>query len=55
MEQQIAQRKTADFRAALIDVPTVTIAALSAVALIGFRINSVWLIVGGAAVGIFAA
>jgi chromate transporter len=42
-------------RAALIDLPTIAIAALSAVALLGFRINSVWLIVGGAVAGIIAA
>jgi chromate transporter len=39
-------------RAALVDWVTVTLAALSAVLLLRFRINSAWLVLGGAAVGI---
>ena len=42
-------------RAALIDVPTVAITILSAVGLIGFRINTIWLIVGGAVVGVITS
>jgi len=41
-------------RAALVDLPTVAIAAASAVALIHFRINSAWLILGGALIGFIA-
>jgi chromate transporter len=38
-------------RAAIIDVTTVLLAILSAILLIRFRINSAWLILGGAVVG----
>ncbi|MCP3100122.1 chromate efflux transporter [Myxococcus sp. K15C18031901] len=38
-------------RAALVDVWTVGLAALSAVLLIRYRVNSAWLVLGGAAVG----
>lgn len=38
-------------RAALIDIPTIVLALVSAVALFGFRVNSVWLILGGGVVG----
>jgi len=38
-------------RAAIFDVTTVLLAILSAILLIGFRINSAWLVLGGAAVG----
>jgi chromate transporter len=39
-------------RAALIDIPTVALAVLSAFLLIRYRVNSVWLIAGGAAAGL---
>ena len=38
-------------RAALIDVPTIALALLSAIILLRFRVNSAWLILGGAIVG----
>ncbi len=38
-------------RAAIFDVTTVLLAILSAILLIGFRINSAWLVLGGAVVG----
>jgi chromate transporter len=38
-------------RAAIIDLPTAVLAALGAVALIRYRLNSAWLVLGGAAVG----
>jgi chromate transporter len=41
-------------RAALVDFPTATIAALSAVILIYFRINSAWLIFAGGLAGLVA-
>ncbi len=41
-------------RAALVDVPTVALAVLSAIALIRFRINSTWLILAGGMVGYVA-
>jgi chromate transporter len=41
-------------RAAMVDFLTAGIAALSAFALIYFRINSAWLIGGGALVGLIA-
>lgn len=40
--------------AALVDVPTVAIALASAVALIRFRINTTWLVAGGALLGALA-
>jgi len=39
-------------RAAIIDVPTALLAIISAVALIRFEINSVWLILAGAFAGL---
>jgi chromate transporter len=39
-------------RAALVDVPAVVLAVLSAVVLVRFRINSAWLILGGAVAGL---
>ncbi len=42
-------------RAALVDFPTGAIAALSAVALIYFRINSIWLIFAGGLIGLMAS
>ena len=41
-------------RASLFDFTTIAIAAISAVALLRYRINSVWLILGGAILGIVA-
>ncbi len=41
-------------RAALVDFPTGAVAALSAVALMNFRINSAWLIFAGGLVGLVA-
>jgi len=41
-------------RAAIVDTPTALLAAGAAVALIVFRVNSAWLVVGGAAVGVAA-
>jgi chromate transporter len=38
-------------RSALIDIPTISLAAVSAAVLIRYRINSVWLVLGGALVG----
>jgi chromate transporter len=40
-------------RAALVDVPTIALLLISGVLLIRFRINSVWLVIGGAVVGFF--
>jgi chromate transporter len=37
--------------AAVIDLPTVLIAALSALVLVRFRVNATWLVLGGAALG----
>ena len=39
-------------RAAVIDVPTIILAIASAIALFRFQLNSVWLILGGAIVGL---
>ena len=41
-------------RASLIDWPTVLLAFLSGIALLRFRLNSAWLVAGGAAVGVVA-
>lgn len=41
-------------RAAIVDVPTVALALIAAIALIRFRINSAWLIVGGGIAGALA-
>ena len=38
-------------RAALIDFPTIALSLLSAIVLFCFRVNSVWLIIGGALAG----
>lgn len=38
-------------RAAIVDVPTAALAAVGAVALIRYRLNSAWLVLGGALVG----
>lgn len=38
-------------RAALVDVPTVAIGLVSAVLLVRFKVNSTWLVLGGAAAG----
>ncbi len=38
-------------RAAIVDLPTVLLAVVSAILLIRFRVNSLWLILGGALVG----
>jgi len=40
--------------AALVDVPTVVLALVSAVLLVRFRVNSAWLVLGGAGVGLAA-
>ncbi|HEV2835657.1 MAG TPA: chromate efflux transporter, partial [Pyrinomonadaceae bacterium] len=40
-------------RAALIDLPTLALALLSAIILFRFRVNSAWLIIGGAVTGWF--
>lgn len=42
-------------RAALIDWLTMTLAAISAVLLIRYKVNSAWLVLGGAVVGLVAA
>ncbi len=39
-------------RAAIVDLPTVLLAVVSAVLLIRFRVNSLWLILGGALIGL---
>ena len=39
-------------KAALVDVPTVLLAAVSAFLLIFYRVNSAWLVLGGAVVGL---
>jgi chromate transporter len=41
-------------RAALVDVTTIVLAIISAIALIRFKLNSTWLIAGGALVGYLA-
>ena len=38
-------------RAAIIDLPTAALAVASAILLLGFRVNSAWLVVGGAIAG----
>jgi chromate transporter len=38
-----------------VDVPTVVLAVASAVLLLRFRVNSAWLVLGGAAVGLLRA
>ncbi len=42
-------------RAALVDVTTVALAVVSAVLLLRFRVNSAWLVLGGALAGMIAA
>jgi uncharacterized membrane protein YphA (DoxX/SURF4 family) len=39
-------------RAAIVDLPTIVLLAISLILLIGFRVNSVWLVVGGAVIGL---
>ena len=39
-------------RAVLVDVPTVLIAVVGAVVLIRFKVNTTWLVVGGALLGL---
>ena len=39
-------------RQSIVDVPTVLLLVVAAVLLIRFRVNSTWLILGGAAVGL---
>jgi chromate transporter len=39
-------------RAALVDVPTVLLALVGAVALIRFKLNTTWLVAGGALLGV---
>jgi len=41
-------------RAALVDSLAVALAAVSAVLLLRFRVNSAWLVLGGALVGVIA-
>ena len=41
-------------RSAIVDWLTIAVAISSAVLLLRFRINSVWLVLGGAAIGIAA-
>ena len=41
-------------RAALVDVTTAAIAVVSAVLLMRFKVNTTWLVAGGAAVGMIA-
>jgi chromate transporter len=40
-------------RAAIVDIPTVALALISAVILLRFHVNSVWLVLGGAIAGLF--
>jgi chromate transporter len=42
-------------RAAIVDVPTALLAVIAAVALLVFRVNSAWLVVGGAVLGVLLA
>src|SRR5262249_45245301 len=42
-------------RAALVDVPSWTLAAVSAVLLLRWRVNSAWLIIGAAVLGVAVA
>jgi chromate transporter len=39
-------------RAALVDLPTLVLALVSALLLIRFRVNSSWLVLGGALAGL---
>jgi len=41
-------------RAALVDLTTIALAVLSAVALIRFKVNSTWLILAGGIIGLIA-
>jgi chromate transporter len=41
--------------AAVLDVPTTLLAVVSAVLLFRYRVNSVWLVLGGAAAGLLRA
>jgi len=40
-------------RAAIMDVPTILLSVASAILLLRFRVNSAWLVLGGAAIGLF--
>jgi chromate transporter len=42
-------------RSALVDVPTVAVALVAAVALIRFKVSTTWLVAGGAVVGAVAS
>ena len=42
-------------RAALVDWPTVTLAAISAALLIRFKLNATWLVIAGAVMGLLLA
>jgi chromate transporter len=39
-------------RAAVMDIPTMALAVMSAILLLRFRVNSAWLVLGGAAIGL---
>ena len=39
-------------QAALVDIPTIALALVAAIALVRFRVNSVWLVTGGALAGV---
>jgi len=39
-------------RAAIVDFPTIALAVLSGVILFSFRVNSAWLVLGGAIAGL---
>ncbi len=39
-------------RAAIVDVPTAALAALGAVLLLAFKLNSTWLVLSGAVAGV---
>jgi chromate transporter len=41
-------------RAALVDVPTTLLAVAGAVALLRFKVNTTWLVAGGAVLGAMA-
>jgi chromate transporter len=41
-------------RASLVDIPTIGLAVIAAVLLFWFKVNSTWLILGGAVIGLLA-